>query len=164
MRFFTSLFALTLLTGCPAEMCPPDGTSFQQGAGLGDYCAYRAGNARTCPASLPNRFDFADTSFVCSNNLIATQDAIPANVCAALPACAGDVCATLVTGAPCTDFGMCRESGCRWRQCISGVVTVVVGRCDAGVDWGNDAGGDASSVDAFEVDASAVDASEIDAE
>lgn len=161
MRILASLFAssLALTLGCPASTCPPDGTAFDTGRGR--YCTYRSGaGERPCPDHVPNRFDFPDRSFVCSDYLIATQDAIPADACASLPACAGDVCATLVTGAPCTDFGTCPESGCRWRQCLSGVVTVVVGRCDAGfapVDAG-------AAVDAFEVDASAVDASEVDAE
>jgi hypothetical protein len=98
MRFLASLTTLSVavltLAGCPAgtPMCPPDGTGFNEGTGL--YCAYGVvvGGFRNCPTDLPNRFDFADGSFVCSSRPIGSRDAIPDAVCAALTACssAGD--------------------------------------------------------------------------
>ena len=94
MRFLASLFALSLLTlaGCPSTTeplaCPPDGSGFHEGTGL--YCAYGVviGGFRECPMGLPNRFDFPDGSFVCSDRPIGSRDAIPDDVCARLTACA----------------------------------------------------------------------------
>lgn len=93
MRIFASLTALALLvatlSGCPtsAPSCPPDGIGFNESSGL--YCAYGVvvGGFRECPAGLPNRFDFAGGSFVCSDRPVASRDAIPDRVCRALPAC-----------------------------------------------------------------------------
>ena len=103
MRFLASLFALTFLTlaGCPSReppLCPPDGTGFANGTGL--YCAYGVviGGFRECPMGLPNRFDFPDGSFVCSDQPIGSRDAIPDDVCARLTACAGADAGTLDVG------------------------------------------------------------------
>jgi hypothetical protein len=96
MRFLASLTTLSVavltLAGCPAgtPMCPPDGTGFNEGTGL--YCAYGVvvGGFRNCPTDLPNRFDFADGSFVCSSRPIGSRGDIPEPVCRMLAACAGE--------------------------------------------------------------------------
>lgn len=96
MRLFASLTALSLtlfaLTGCPASSpaCPPDGTGTNTGTGL--YCAYGVvvGGFRGCPTGMPNRFDFPDGSFVCSDRPIGSRDAIPDEVCRLLPACSSE--------------------------------------------------------------------------
>jgi hypothetical protein len=144
MRFLASLTTLSVavltLAGCPAAtpMCPPDGTGFNEGTGL--YCAYGVvvGGFRNCPTDLPNRFDFADGSFVCSSRPIGSRDAIPDAVCAALTACssagdagssdAGSSDAGLPDVGP-SDVGMlgdvtllCGSSTCRGDQVCRGTI------------------------------------------
>lgn len=143
MRFLASLFALTFLTlaGCPAATqrveCPPDGTGFANGTGL--YCAYGVviGGFRECPRGLPNRFDFPDGSFVCSDQPIGSRDAIPDDVCAAVSGCVREdpceIINMLPRGAPCTDFGECRGECDTLRACVDGEVELLIRQCDAGI-------------------------------
>jgi hypothetical protein len=111
---FASL-ALSLIAGCPAAApaCPPDGTGFSDGTGL--YCAYGVvvGGFRNCPSDLPNRFDFDDGSFVCSDRPIGSREMIPSRVCEALPACrmASPLDAG-ATDAASFDAGASPEAGC----------------------------------------------------
>lgn len=107
MRIFALVvFAVSLLTGCPgpsAPACPPDGTGFADATGL--YCAYGVviGGFRNCPSGLPNRFDFDDGSFVCSDHPIGSRDMIPRAACEALPACR--MSSAMDAGPPSVDAG-----------------------------------------------------------
>jgi len=169
---FTALsVALLTLAGCPAvtPSCPPDGSGFHDGVGL--YCAYGVviGGFRECPMGLPNRFDFPDGSFVCSDQPIGSQEAIPGDVCAALPGCVGaDPCrdpSRFMPGAPCTDFGTCgsREGCGRWSECVDGAVSVWVASCDAGVPFDVSFPADGSVFDATSTQDASLDAG-LDAE
>ena len=180
MRFLASLFALTFFTlaGCPSaepRLCPPDGTGFHEGTGL--YCAYGVviGGFRECPRGLPNRFDFPDGSFVCSDRAIGSAADIPASVCLHLPACdmpIVDTCVTtLVAGQPCSFTASCEThvcpDCCEWNHwaCEDGVVTITLRQVrDCGLndaffrrpdafDAPPDSGADTSELDASEVDA-----------
>ncbi len=90
MRTFVLALCLTL-TACQNALtseCPPDGMVFRDDVGL--YCAYGVviGGFRNCPTDLPNRFDFSDGSFVCSDHAIPGRGDIPEEACVALPGCA----------------------------------------------------------------------------